>query len=186
MVAPSQFQFVTVTPRNSNPCRHDWPKARNYRTLAPPKEGSPHPSITGFDPAVSVLTFVLGSLVQRLFSTFASGWPGAGLFFIRLVAGIALMDRGVTRLSSDPSIQLTVVSVLAIGAGLLFIAGLWTPVAGTLVAVIEVWNISLLPRNLWIYILLGAIGASLAMIGPGAWSIDARLFGRKHIDIWEG
>jgi putative oxidoreductase len=124
--------------------------------------------------------------VQRLFSTFAGGWPGAGLFFIRLVAGSALMERGVTILSSDPSMQLTVLSVVAIGAGLHLFAGLWTPVSGTLVAVIEVSNIFLLPKNLSIYILLGTIGASLAMIGPGAWSIDARLFGRKHIDIREG
>ena len=124
--------------------------------------------------------------MQRLFSTFASGWPGTGLLFMRLVAGITLMDRGVTRLSSDPSIQLMVLSVLAVGAGLFLLAGLWTPVAGTLVAVIEVWNFFLLPENLWIYILLGTIGASLAMVGPGAWSIDARLFGRKHIEIREG
>jgi hypothetical protein len=27
------------------------------------------------------------------------------------------------------------------------------------------------------------IGLSLAMLGPGAWSIDARLFGRKRIDV---
>jgi hypothetical protein len=39
--------------------------------------------------------------------------------------------------------------------------------------------------NLWIYILLGTLGAALAMLGPGAWSIDARLFGRKYIDIPE-
>jgi hypothetical protein len=31
--------------------------------------------------------------------------------------------------------------------------------------------------------LLGALGLSLSMIGPGAWSIDARLFGRKQIDF---
>ena len=31
--------------------------------------------------------------------------------------------------------------------------------------------------------LLGALGAALAMLGPGAWSVDARLFGRKRIQI---
>jgi hypothetical protein len=30
--------------------------------------------------------------------------------------------------------------------------------------------------------ILGVLGATLAMIGPGAWSLDAWLFGRKHID----
>jgi uncharacterized membrane protein YphA (DoxX/SURF4 family) len=102
---------------------------------------------------------------------------------MRLVLGIALIDRGVTRLWSDPPILLTVLSVLTIGAGLLLLAGLWTPVAGTLVAVIEVWKILLIPGNLWIYILLGTLGAALAMLGPGAWSVDARLFGWKRIDL---
>ena len=68
-------------------------------------------------------------------------------------------------------------------SGLLLLAGLWTPVVGTLVAGIEVWKIFLLPENLWIYILLGTLGAPLAMLGPGTWSVDARLFGWKRISI---
>jgi putative oxidoreductase len=102
---------------------------------------------------------------------------------MRLVLGIALIDRGVMRLWSSPSTLLTVLSVLTIGAGLLLIAGLWTPIVGTLVAVIEVWKIFLIPGNLWIYILLGTLGAALALLGPGGWSVDARLFGWKRIDI---
>jgi hypothetical protein len=144
------------------------------------------PSITGFDPAVNLLPFVGDSFVQRLFSTFADGWPGAGLLLLRLVVGIILIDREIARVWSDPPIQLTVLSVLTIGAGLLLLAGLWTPIVGTLVAVLEVWKFFLLPGNLWLYILFGTIGATLAMVGPGAWSIDARLFGRKHIDIPDG
>jgi len=31
--------------------------------------------------------------------------------------------------------------------------------------------------------MLATLGATLAMVGPGAWSIDARLFGRKLINI---
>jgi hypothetical protein len=27
------------------------------------------------------------------------------------------------------------------------------------------------------------LGVTLAMLGPGAWSVDARLFGRKRIQI---
>jgi hypothetical protein len=34
-------------------------------------------------------------------------------------------------------------------------------------------------------ILLAVVGAALAMLGPGVTSIDARLFGRKRIDIPE-
>jgi hypothetical protein len=31
--------------------------------------------------------------------------------------------------------------------------------------------------------LLGILGISLAMLGPGAWSVDALLFGRKRITV---
>ena len=145
--------------------------------------GVSDPNIKGFDPAVNLLGFVLDSFVQRLFSTFADGWPGTGLLLLRLVVGITLIDRGIARAWTDPPIQPTVLSVLTIGAGLLLLAGLWTPIVGMLVAVIEIWKMFLLPGNLWLYLLLGTIGAALAVVGPGAWSIDARLFGRKHIDI---
>jgi putative oxidoreductase len=37
----------------------------------------------------------------------------------------------------------------------------------------------------WIAIAQAVLGAVLAMVGPGAWSIDSRLFGRKRIDIGE-
>ena len=125
--------------------------------------------------------------MQRLFSSFASGWPGTGLLLLRLVVGIAMIDCGVVRLWGDPAtILLTVLSVLEIGGGLLLLAGLSTPIAGTLVAGLEAWKIFLTYGNPWIYILLGTLGAALAMLGPGAYSIDARLFGRKHIDIREG
>jgi len=121
--------------------------------------------------------------LRRLFSTFARGWPGVGLLLIRMVVGITLIDRGVTSLWSNPPILLTVLSVLTIGAGLLLLIGLWTPVAGTLVAVIELWKIFLHVGDPWIYILLGTLGAALAMLGPGALSVDARLFGWKRINL---
>jgi putative oxidoreductase len=134
-----------------------------------------------------LLVFVWDTFMQRLFSSFAGGWPGAGLLLMRLVVGIAMIDCGAAKLWSDPTtITLTVLSVLEIGAGSLSLAGLWTPVAGTLVAGLEVWKIILTHGNPSIYIPLGTLGAALAMLGPGAWSIDARLFGRKHIDIREG
>jgi putative oxidoreductase len=102
---------------------------------------------------------------------------------MRLVVGVASINRGVSRLSNHPSIVLAVLTALSIGAGLLLLAGFWTPIAGMLVAAINVWKIFLLPENLWIYTLLATLGAALALIGPGAWSVDARLFGWKRIDI---
>ena len=120
--------------------------------------------------------------MRRLFSTFAQGWPGVGLFLMRLVLGIALIWRSVDRLSSDPSTHLTVLSVLLIGAGLLLLMGLWTPVTATLVAAMQLWKIYWRFGDPWIYLLLATIAVAIAMLGPGFWSVDARLYGWKRIE----
>jgi putative oxidoreductase len=65
--------------------------------------------------------------------------------------------------------------------GLFILAGLWTPAVGTLVAGVQMWIAFMGSGDQSISIVLAALGGTLAMIGPGAWSIDARLFGRKHI-----
>jgi putative oxidoreductase len=121
--------------------------------------------------------------VRRLFSSFAHGWPGVGLLLLRLVTGVALIDRGVTGLWNPPPIHLAVPCAVAIAAGVLLLIGLWTPVAGTLAAGVEAWKMFSHTGDPWIHILLGALGAALALLGPGAWSVDARLFGWKRLDI---
>jgi uncharacterized membrane protein YphA (DoxX/SURF4 family) len=121
--------------------------------------------------------------LRRLFSTFAHGWPGAALLLLRLVTGIALIDRGVTGLWSRPPIHLAVPCALAIAGGILLIVGLWTPIAGALVVALEGWKGFSQLGDPWIHILLGTLGAALALLGPGAWSVDARLFGWKRLDI---
>ena len=120
--------------------------------------------------------------VRRLYSTFAGGWPGTGLLLMRLVIGSALLARAVSRLWTDPPLNVAILAVLALVAGILLIAGLWTPIVGTSVALIEVWKMIMLPGDKWVWLLIGTAGAALAMLGPGLWSIDARLFGWKRIE----
>ncbi len=78
---------------------------------------------------------------------------------------------------------LVMVQVAAAAAGVLLLAGLWTPLAGVLMAVMELGLAVFHPDDRWMHILVGALGIVLAMLGPGAWSVDARLFGRKRIQI---
>lgn len=123
--------------------------------------------------------------MQRLFSTFADGWPGRGLLLLRLLAGTTLVDCGIAGLRETHHFSSTAPQIIAAGAGILLLVGLWTPLAGTLVAVVEVWGVFLRAGDPWVPVMLATLGAALAMIGPGSWSIDARLFGRKHIETPE-
>jgi len=65
--------------------------------------------------------------------------------------------------------------------GVFISVGFWTPIAGSLIAAVELWIALVSGGDAVISILLAVLGGTLAMIGPGAWSIDARLFGRKQI-----
>ena len=106
-----------------------------------------------------------------------------GLLLMRVVVGIALVVRRIIELRSGPPIGAAMIHVLAIAVGVLLLIGLWTPIAGSLLATIEVWSAFSHAHDPWSYILLGTLGAALALLGPGAWSVDARLFGWKRIDL---
>jgi uncharacterized membrane protein YphA (DoxX/SURF4 family) len=105
---------------------------------------------------------------------------------MRLVAGITLISRGIVVLTEAP--QLEILHVLSIGAGILLLAGLWTPIAGVVAAVIELGHIFerhtlAQPGDSLTHIMLATLAIALVLVGPGAWSVDARLFGWKRIDI---
>ena len=120
--------------------------------------------------------------MQRLFSTFANGWPGAGILVLRLASAATLLYLAVTAWQATPHLAPIAPQVIAAAAGIFLLAGLWTPVAGTLTAIVELWISFSVGGDPTTSLVLAALGASLAMIGPGAWSCDARLFGRKRIE----
>jgi putative oxidoreductase len=116
---------------------------------------------------------------------FPNGWPGLALLLLRVAAGILLIHDGAVALQLRPDLQTIILGSVAFGAGTLLLLGLWTPVAGVLVALVEVCFLLLGTTDGRSSILLGAVGAALAALGPGSTSIDARLFGRKRLDIRE-
>jgi uncharacterized membrane protein YphA (DoxX/SURF4 family) len=70
---------------------------------------------------------------------------------------------------------------LLYGVALLLWIGLWTPLAAIAGAAIQIIVIIFGHRFELSLLVFAGVGLSLAMLGPGAWSFDARLFGRKRI-----
>jgi uncharacterized membrane protein YphA (DoxX/SURF4 family) len=120
--------------------------------------------------------------VRRLFSTFAHGSAGLGLLVLRLAAGIALVVQGTQALLAQPPLAAILAQAVSIGIGVLVAVGLWTQFAGVLLVVDALWQAYAYgPSFRWM--LLAAMGAALALLGPGAWSIDARRFGWRRVDL---
>ena len=126
--------------------------------------------------------------MQRLFSTFADGWPGIGLLLLRLVTAAALIHFGMVGIREQPSQLALALQLTGMAGAILLMVGVLTPLAGTLTAIAKVCIamtrfFGAAPGDPWIALAQATLAAALAMIGPGAWSVDARLFGRKHIDL---
>jgi uncharacterized membrane protein YphA (DoxX/SURF4 family) len=122
-------------------------------------------------------------LMRRLFSSFARGWPGIGLLLLRIASGGFLVADGVEKYRAGQPIGSLIVGLFAIVDGAFLATGLWTPIAGSLVILLSTWGILVQHEDPHPGVLLAAIGAALALVGPGAMSIDARLFGWKRIDL---
>lgn len=105
---------------------------------------------------------------------------------MRIAAGGALVVRAAAILASGPLVAVALFEALAAGIGILLLVGLWTPIVGALAAVVAAWCAFSNPGDAGFYILLGTLGVALALLGPGAWSIDARLFGWKRVEIRNG
>ena len=121
--------------------------------------------------------------MRRLFSTFAYGAPGAGLLLMRAAAGGALLFHGMAALWAGSPSPLVGLHMICAAMGMLLVVGLWTPIVGTVAAIAAAMHAWSDPADARTYVLLAALAAALALLGPGAWSLDARLFGWRRLEI---
>src|SRR5215831_4939060 len=124
---------------------------------------------------------------------FPAGRPGIGLLLLRLVVGLVLVIQGTAYLKELPGLTLSKWAILALilTCGACFVVGILTPVTSVLIVLSNIgYALSLMPappENLFesklVIINTIAISVAILFLGPGAFSVDARLFGRREIII---
>jgi putative oxidoreductase len=121
--------------------------------------------------------------VRRLFSTFAHGVPGFGLLLLRLTISITLINRGVLALIAVPPLAAPVFYSFLTLLGVLLLVGFWTPIVGALVGLSVIWEAHSHLASWEQCALIGMVAVALTLLGPGALSVDAWLYGWKQITI---
>ena len=127
--------------------------------------------------------FDIRGVLQRLFPMFPYGWPGRGLLLLRLGVVSILTHDGVCAWIGAPQRESIALQVVAAITGVFLLVGLWTPVAAAIVALSEIGIVLTGTTHPQSTILLATQAIALAFLGPGSLSIDARLFGRKRLNI---
>jgi uncharacterized membrane protein YphA (DoxX/SURF4 family) len=90
----------------------------------------------------------------------------------------------------NPDRTAVAIDVVILAGGVLLLAGLWTPIVGAIIALVQLWIAwsQYHPHSAGVsmHILMAVISGAVAMLGPGAWSADAYVFGRKRFEIGHG
>jgi hypothetical protein len=122
---------------------------------------------------VSTLAHGYAQIMQRLYTMFPVGFPGVALLVLR--GCIAASFAGV-------AFPVGWQHVVFLGLLILLCIGLFTPVVcGVAVAAVFSDLPQLRSGNMTQLIIVAAAALAYAFLGPGAYSVDARLFGRRML-----
>jgi uncharacterized membrane protein YphA (DoxX/SURF4 family) len=132
-------------------------------------------------------------ILQRTFSGFPTGFPGFALLLLRVVVGGAASSQAWLLISANHGAVNTslVVALVAFVTGLALIIGLMTPIASVLLSAggLLLTVGSSVPGHLLLFesgmarLEFTVMSAALISLGPGALSLDARLYGRREIEV---
>jgi uncharacterized membrane protein YphA (DoxX/SURF4 family) len=130
------------------------------------------------------------SPLQRTFTNFPSGPVGAALFFLRVVVGTSAIAEAVLSVAANHSAIRCAAAILAALAGLALLPGFLVPLASALLAAqgaailifAHTGSLSLLDSCMALFEFI-VMATTLAVLGPGALSVDARRFGRREVEI---
>lgn len=136
---------------------------------------------------------VKGARLPRLYSKFLGGGPGVGLLLLRAGTGSALIVAGVSHFLGLDGVGLAtwVGNFLAVIGGVSLVVGFLTPVACLLTLLLgAVLTFSRWPLAsshsgdaAFAGLAMAIVALALAFLGPGTFSLDSLLFGRRRIII---
>ena len=121
--------------------------------------------------------------MHRASSTFADRLSSHGLLLLRVIVATALIARCLQLERNGQSLHTIAPHVIAAGAGLFILFGLWSSVAGVILAISESLITFSQAHDPWASVLLVSFGIALALLGPGNWSVDSWRSGWKRIEI---
>jgi uncharacterized membrane protein YphA (DoxX/SURF4 family) len=128
-----------------------------------------------------------------MFSMFPDGWPGVGLLLLRLATGAVVFVQSVAYLSDRREIGVSGLALLLVAGtvSVLLLIGFLTRFVALAAAAAGIAGIfSRLPVSQPSAVvtpltaaLYAVIAVAIICMGAGAFSLDARLFGRREIVI---
>ncbi len=131
-------------------------------------------------------------MLQVLFSAFPGGLPGMSLLLMRAVLGVAMIIQGASYFGQPGgTLILSLVGASAVISGVFLLLGFFTPFMAVVAGLDLIGKaVSVIPAPIpdlfsaqpalifGLTVLVAVVGA-----GPGRFSIDARMFGRREIII---
>jgi putative oxidoreductase len=134
--------------------------------------------------------------MDRLYSRYPGGVVGVALLLLRAIIGAWLIRFGVSLGIADPQPSESAIAMLTgvalIAMAFLLVLGIRTPLAGSAGAAfvmggelyVRAAQVSSGYLDDWFYVLsLVFLAGSIALLGPGAYSVDARLSGWRSISV---
>ena len=131
-------------------------------------------------------------MIKRTYSSFPNGNAAIGLLLLRVSTAGALLEhirRVVGSLLKAPDSRSgtlgEIAAACAVLAGILIIVGLWTSIAASVALVLGV-GAAIFGIDPLHSLFFAWLSFAVALVGPGAFSLDARLFGWRQIRFPNG